>query len=332
MIGKPPSRCNRQFGRVAATAFVLIVFGLQCFDLRAALLYRSIEQVSGQPRWSALKNYGSPSDAAAQVSASHAAPAVEVRVFLSGAITQADVDSATVMEGLLKSGRQNISGNIVWLSGDGGEIDAAMELGRVLRRLRVFTVVAKNEHCLSACMLAFMGGERRSVAGRLGIHRPYFPFTELTPDRMGRFRHLQRVLKRYIEELDFPDSLYEAVMLVPPESMHILMPEDLKRFYLEGISPSSEDMVNAAASTRLNLSMFEYLKLKAKAAACALPDAGERRCDSNEREASNGGRAAYIRGKPESGESASSERADVVPGARRMQMRQAPAGKPRDPT
>ncbi len=266
---------------VAAAVGLLLVLSLQSFDLHATLLFRSVEQVNGQQRWSPVRNYSSLSDTAyARVSASGApAPAEEVQVFLSGEITHADVDSVAVMEGLLKSGKQKIAGNTVWLASNGGDIDAGMELARRLRKLGIFTLVGKNDQCLSACVYAFMGGERRSVAGRLGIHRPYFPFTEGTPNRPARFRHLQQTLRQFIEEMDFPDSLYEAVMLVPPESLQILSTVDLKRFYLEGISPSSEDMVDAAAARRLDLSMFEYLKRKAKAPACALLDAALGRCE-----------------------------------------------------
>ena len=333
MIGKPLSQRNRRVERVAAAVALLLVLGVQCFDAHAELLFRSIEQISGQQRWSPIKKYSNSSHTAyAQVSASpSAAPAEEVRVFLFGEITQGDVDSAAVMERLLKSGKQKISGNVVWMAGNGGETDAAMELGRLLRRLRVFTVIGKHDQCLSACVLAFMGGERRSVAGRLGIHRPYFPHTEPMPDRPARFRHLQRVLKRYIEEMDFPDSLYEAVMLVPPESMQLLTPADLKRFYLEGISPSSEDMVDAAAARRLNLSMFEYLRHKAKAPACAFPDAGERRCEGIVQEAITRISAAFNVGSPKTGESVSPERAEAVPADRLIRLRQPSEVKPRDP-
>jgi hypothetical protein len=255
--------------RAAAAAALLLVLALQCFDLRAELVFRSLEQTEGQQRWSAIKKYSNPSDIAyARVPARGAAvPAEEVRVYVSGEITRQDVDSAGAMVTLLESGKQKLAGNSVWLASNGGDIDAAMDLGRLLRKLGVFTVVGKDDQCMSACVFAFMGGERRTVAGRLAIHRPFFPFTRDMPDRQLRFRHLQRTLKDYVEELDFPASLYEAVMLVPPESVKILAPAELKRFYLEGISPSSEDLADAAAARRLDLSMFEYLKLKAKAPA-----------------------------------------------------------------
>jgi hypothetical protein len=215
-----------------------------------------------------------------------------VRVFLSGEITRQDVDSAAVMARLVESGKQKIAGNTVWFASNGGDIDAGMDLGRMLRKLGVFTLIGKNDRCMSACVFAFMGGERRSVTGQLGIHRPFFPFTQDTPDRAAKFRNLERTLKEFVEELDFPTSLYEAVMLVPPESMQIVTPADLKRFYLEGISPLSEDMVDAAAARHLAMSMFDYLQRKARTPACAFFDAGERRCEGKVQEAAVSGSAA----------------------------------------
>ena len=163
--------------------------------------------------------------------------------------------------------RQKIAGNIVWLASSGGDIDAAMVLGRILRRFGLFTLVGRDEQCMSACVFAFMGGERRTVAGQLGIHRPFFPTTQVDPDRQVRYRLLQKALRDYIDEMDFPHSLYEAVMVVPPESIKILAPAELKRFYLDGISPSSEDLADATSAKRLGLSMAEYLKRKAQGGA-----------------------------------------------------------------
>jgi hypothetical protein len=184
---------------------------------------------------------------------------------------------------------------------------------------------------MSACVLAFMGGKRRSVAGQLGIHRPYFPFTEGTPDRPARFRHLQTTLKTYIGEMDFPDSLYEAVMLVPPESMQIVSPADLKRFYLEGISPSSEDMADAASARRLNLSMFDYLQRKAKAPACALLDAAQGRCEVEGQEAATRSGATDDRGSVRTGETAPAGRADSIPSGGLIRLRKPPEINSRGP-
>ena len=118
--------------------------------------------------------------------------------------------------------------------------------------------------------------------------------------------------------MDFPDSLYEAVMLVPPESIHIVAPADLKRFFLEGISPSSEDLADAASARRLNLSMFEYLQRKAKMPACAFFDTGPGRCEGKVQEAATRGGAAD---DPGTGETTSAGRADSIPAARHTRLK-----------
>jgi Predicted periplasmic protein len=267
--------------RIAAVVALFLVLVLPRPDLRAELLFRSVEQANGHQGPSPIRKYSNPSDIAyPRFSFGTAAPAEEVRVFLTGEISRADMDSAEILVRLVQSGKQKIAGNTVWLASSGGDIDTAMDLGRLLRKWGIFTYVAKNDQCFSACVFAFMGGERRGVAGRLGIHRPYFLYTQDSPDRQARFRNLQKVVKGYVEEMDFPDSLYEAIMLVPPQSMQIVAPADLKRFYLEGISPSSEDIADAASARRLNLPMVEYLQLKAKAPACTFPVAIQGRCES----------------------------------------------------
>jgi len=264
-----------------AHVVVLLVLALQCASLRADLLYRTLEKVDGQQRWSAARNYSNPSDMPHARYAARGAtvPAEEVRVFVSGNITRADRIGAEVMADLIATGRQKLSGNSVWFASDGGDIDAAMDIGRLMRRLRVFAIIDKNDQCMSACVFAFMGGERRSVAGRLGIHRPFFPHTQDLPDRQVRFRYLQKILKDYVDEMDFPSSLYEAVMLVPPESVKILAAAELKNFFLDGISPSSEDFADAAAARHLNLTMAEYLKRKASAPACSALVAANNGCE-----------------------------------------------------
>ena len=111
-------------------------------------------------------------------------------------------------------------------------------------------------------------------------------------------------MKGYVEEMDFPPSLYEAIMLVPPESMQIVAPADLKRFYLEGISPVSEDVADAASARRLNLPMLDYLQLKARTPACAFPVVDPGRCDSKAPEETASGGApdkVLTRGTGDSG-------------------------------
>lgn len=269
-------RCRGAGPGIAAT-LLLLALTLQCFDLQAELLFRSATLLSGQQHWSALKKYADPSDTGYLRGFTDGTPAApeEVQVFLHGYITSADVYGAKVMDSLLKRGKQRIAGSSISFASNGGEVDAAMELGRILRKLGVTAVVAKGDQCLSSCVFAFMGGDRRTVAGQIGIHRPYFASTREVPDRRLHYRQLQKKLQEFIEELDFPPSFYEAVMAVPPQSVSILTVSDLKRFYLEGTSPSIEDEADAASARGLGITLVEYLQRKA-AGSGAVADASER--------------------------------------------------------
>src|ERR1043165_9084617 len=123
-------------GRLAGIA-LLLALGAQSSAAHAALLFRGGDPIDKEEHRSPIRSYGEPSDTAYPRSAA----AEEVHVFVSGPITREDVESAGVMAGLLEAGKQKITGNAVWLASDGGDVDAAMALGRLLRRLGVSTVI-----------------------------------------------------------------------------------------------------------------------------------------------------------------------------------------------
>lgn len=286
-------RASRPFPVATALLFGL---ALQCLDLHAELVFRSAEQIDGRQQWSAPRSYANPADTVyprARADGTQLA-SEEVQVFLQGSITPEDVYAAREMEDLITRGRQRIAGNAVSLSGNGGDVDAAMEVGRVLRRLGVSTFVARGNQCLSSCVFAFMGGARRNVAGRIGIHRPYFSSTRKVTDRPAYYRRLQQRLQHYFEELDFPRSLYEALMAVPPESMSILTAADLKRFYLQGMSPSTEDEADATAARHLGISVQQYLQQKARAEPCAGVFRSDGACEPDMLKAQGHGAAADL--------------------------------------
>jgi hypothetical protein len=272
MTGIPVRRTHIRYapdaaprGRVIAAALLLCALSFSCGGLRAELLFRSAERIDGHQVWSVFKKYANRSDTVYPRVGEGGTEvrAEDVQVFLQGYISWEDVYAAKMMQNLIKTGRHRIYGNLVSVAGNGGEVDAAMELGRVLRKLGVSTVVAEGEQCMSSCVFAFMGGDARSVAGRIGIHRPYFSSTRAVPDRRVHYRQLQKKLREFVEELDFPPSLYEAMMAVPPESVSMLAPADLKKFYLEGMSPSTQEEADAASARELGLTVLEFLQLKA---------------------------------------------------------------------
>ena len=282
--------------RLIANCALLLALGLQSSDPRAELAFRSAERINGQQQWSAPRRYDLPADTTYPRTLADGTQIVseEVQVYLRGNITLRDVYAAKVMESLVKRGRQKLAGNAVSLSGNGGDVDAAMEVGRLLRRLGVSTYVAREDQCLSSCVFAFMGGDQRAVAGRIGIHRPYFSSTHDVTNRRSYYRQLQKRLQQYVEELDFPVSLYEALMAVPPESIRILSAADLRKYYLHGMSPPAEEEADALAARNQGISVLEYLQQKAQAQPCAGVFGGDGACESDAQKAVRSGATATV--------------------------------------
>ena len=65
------------------------------------------------------------------------------------------------------------------LDSEGGDVYAALRIGRMLRKARAWTHVLKGSKCISACVFLLAGSVRRDVdGGVVGIHRPYSSDTE----------------------------------------------------------------------------------------------------------------------------------------------------------
>lgn len=69
----------------------------------------------------------------------------------------------------------NVRGLVrVELDSPGGSMLGGILLGYVLRSLGTHTHVGAGDACLSACAMAFLGGQRRTVEGHYGVHAAGF--------------------------------------------------------------------------------------------------------------------------------------------------------------
>jgi hypothetical protein len=96
----------------------------------------------------------------------------------------------------------------------------------------------------------------------------------------------------------------------------MLTAADLKRYYLQGMSPSTEDELDATAARKLGVSVSEYLQQKAQGRPCVGFFGGDANCagvDKNAPESSTAG--------ADSGRSTAQESAPPTTGAAGSQER-----------
>src|SRR6516162_5075382 len=107
----------------------------------------------------------------------------------------------------------------------GGSVDAAIEIGRLLRSLDATVEVSQEIVCESSCVLILAGGTKRRMKGYIGIHRPYFetwtksPTTAEVSVAMGRMRDK---LVAYLSDMNVDRALADDMMKIAPENIRYL--------------------------------------------------------------------------------------------------------------
>jgi hypothetical protein len=149
------------------------------------------------------------------------------------------------------------------LNSNGGEVREAIAIGRLLRDAEFQTIVAINSSCLSSCVFIFIGGNTRVSIGQIGIHRPYFSDLQGNPSakeiREMRDRNNQNI-KKYLDDMDVADSLFDAMQAIPPESMKILSEPELISYRIVGEDASTnEKRINELAKS-FGLTSSDYRK------------------------------------------------------------------------
>lgn len=126
----------------------------------------------------------------------------------------------------------------------GGNLGAAIEVGRILRRVQARTTVGRSSpmeglpqwderrdgaRCESACVFALLGGnERRVEPGQLGVHQFHAPGARDIPTSATQQIMGQIVL--YLIDMGISPEILTLASRVPGDSMHYLSADELGRF------------------------------------------------------------------------------------------------------
>lgn len=162
----------------------------------------------------------------------------------------------------------------VSLNSEGGDVHAAMTIGRMFRKARVWAKVGWSGKCMSSCVLLLAGAVKRSTfdGGPVGIHRPYTTDTEAVS-----FEELQTSTTKlgvdvsaYLHEMNIPISLYESMKLIPPENIRILSHSELNAFGLYEMDPVFAELNDNRKANLARVSKREFLSRKALSDQCQL--------------------------------------------------------------
>ena len=163
-------------------------------------------------------------------------------------------------------------GYLVFLDSEGGEMYAAMTIGRMFRKARVYAWLSKGNKCMSACVLLLAGAVDRSIqeGAAVGIHRPYSTDTNVVSfdEAQTKTTRLGVDVAAYLSEMNITNTLYDNMKQIPSESMKILSYSELAAFGLNGKDPVFAELKDNAEAKLAGISKREFLSRKALSEKC----------------------------------------------------------------
>ncbi|MBI3371452.1 MAG: hypothetical protein HY017_06805 [Betaproteobacteria bacterium] len=177
-----------------------------------------------------------------------------VVIELNGLIRAAQVQE--VRNALANVDRERVpAGAIFILDSKGGDGLAAIEIGRMAHAAKAHAFV--RGRCASACLFIFAGSMVRAAPdGAVGIHRARITRQvkgvgevnvdlASTPRAAEFLEDTNRRMQAYLEEIGMPNTLFEAMMSVPPNRTRFLTRRELAEF---GLLPDSGSQAKALAA------------------------------------------------------------------------------------
>jgi ATP-dependent protease ClpP protease subunit len=165
--------------------------------------------------------------------------------------------------------REGVEGYFFGMTIDspGGSVNAAIEIGRLLRLVDAPIAVDAEQLCVSARVLVLAGATERSLRGRIGIHRPYLE----TPTRDVNVGEVQTLydkmteqIRAYLKGMNVSDKLADDMMIVPPENIRFLSANELVNYGLGSIDPVKKEARELNEARKRGIDRAEYMRRKAR--------------------------------------------------------------------
>jgi len=154
-------------------------------------------------------------------------------------------------------------GTTIMLQSDGGDVYAAIEIGRYVRALRLATMASNS--CVSACVFILAGGVHRFTDPNraiIGIHRPFSTDTNATnlAGADARYKRLDSLVRSYFKEMNISGTLADVMLRTPPQDVVFLTWDQGEQYGLIGWDPAEADLLASDKARQYGISKQEYFR------------------------------------------------------------------------
>ena len=177
---------------------------------------------------------------------------------ITGTITAQDAKRIVELE------KRGARLKLVRLNSSGGDVIAAMTIGRILRKNGGIVLVEEDDICASACVLIIAGGVVRSIHGKVLIHRPYSQATDTAGQDLvawdKKMKSFRKQMDAYLSEMNVSVGLADAMWAISPENSRALTRAERDHFLLSESDSSYDDYTSTRDARKYGLTKQEYLR------------------------------------------------------------------------
>jgi hypothetical protein len=187
--------------------------------------------------------------------------------FIINFVGEISSTSANEVAALLDQKREWIGSKELHINSPGGNVDASMVIGRLLRKNRMTILIPKGAECASACVLIFAGAVSRLYVGKIGIHRPFFNQPASRPQSPDKVRSIYeqmlQSMRAYLRDMNVSERLAEDMLKIAPADMRYLSHDELNSYGLTTYDPVEQETIDLREAQSLGLDRSEYIRRQA---------------------------------------------------------------------
>jgi ATP-dependent protease ClpP protease subunit len=137
-----------------------------------------------------------------------------------------------------------IGKRVLDLHSAGGMIEDAIRAGDFVAESRWNIWVREGSICHSACVLILSAGDKRMIAGQVGIHRIIrMSSTATTRAELNQELHVvYGRVRDYLERNGAAVAVADLMRAVPNRSLRLLSSDELRLYGLDGVNPAQDDL------------------------------------------------------------------------------------------
>lgn len=191
--------------------------------------------------------------------------AAQKTIVFRGRIDRASVTALADVLSQWQSASQSKSARpTVEIESPGGDVEAALHAGRMLRRAKatVFVFGAPDQAvCSSSCVLLVAGGVERYLIGGLAIHNIFLASEGLTYEQVASTRRrFDESIRAFLVEMNVSPQLYDRMLTVPPQRLRLLTEQEREEFGLGMTDPTFRDFRLGDEASRRGIDKTTYIE------------------------------------------------------------------------